>query len=101
VFFIISFSVPIASYRGQEDKIHLAMARRFLDLFHYPQSTIGTTADNRPTTLPGNVFLDRERSMPVRAAKLTRSGLFAFADLSVVDEQVMVAGHAIDPHRTE
>jgi hypothetical protein len=55
--------------RGQEDKIHLAMARRFLDLFHYRQSTIGTSADHQPTTLPGDVFLDRERSMPVRAAK--------------------------------
>ena len=94
-------STPIASCRGQDDKVDLATAGLFPDLLHHRQRAISTGADHQPTTSPGDVLRDRQRGVPVRAAEPFGRGLLALADLSAVDDQVVIVGHAVDSHRTE
>jgi hypothetical protein len=93
-------STPIASAAGRTTRSILRRAGLFPDVLHHRQRAISTGADHQPATSPGDVLGGRERSVPVRAAEPPGRGLLALADLSAVDDQVVIAGHAVDPHRT-
>src|SRR5207237_314367 len=86
---------------GQDDKVNLATSGVLLDLLHHRQRAVGTGANHKSATSPRDVLRDRERGVPVRAAEPLGRGLLAFADLSAVDDQVVIVGHAVDAYRTE
>ena len=86
---------------GQDDQVDLAAAGLVPDLLHDRQGAVGASTDHQPAASPRDVLLGGERGVPVRAAKLPGGGLLALADLPVVDDQVVVLGHAVDPDRSE
>jgi len=61
----------------------------------------GTGADHQSAASPGDVLADRQRGVPVRAAEPFGRGFLALADISAVDDRVVMVGYVVDSYRTE
>ncbi len=94
-------STPIASAAGRTTRSTLATAGLFLDLLPHRQRAIRTGADHQPATSPGMSSAIDSGVCPYPPRSLLDAALLALADLPAVDDQVVIAGHAVDSHRTE
>src|SRR5208282_4359808 len=64
------------------------------DGFHYRQAACAPGADHQPSTLPRDLFLERERSVPKFRSELSGSFLLALAHLATIDHDVVIVQDA-------
>src|SRR2546429_6788265 len=72
-----------------------------LHLLHHRQSTVCAGADHKSVTFPGYVLLDRQGCVSEVVPEFFRGPFLAFADLPVVDHDIVFIGAAIYLERTE
>src|SRR2546430_11956838 len=78
------------------------MARSLaLHFFHHRQSTVCAGADHKSVAFPGYVLLDRQGCVSEVVPEFFRWPFLAFADLPMVDHDIVFIGAAVDLERTE
>ena len=86
---------------GKHDQIDLASAGLLPDLLHHRQRAVSAGANHQTAASPGDVLGGRQRSVPVSTAELLGRRLVALSDLSPVNDQIVVVGHAVNAHGPE
>src|SRR5437867_1244610 len=69
--------------------------------FHHWQSAGSSGADHKSVAFPGYVLLDRQGCVSEVVPEFFRGPFLAFADLPMVDHDIVFIGAAVDLERTE
>src|SRR2546430_640205 len=72
-----------------------------LHLLHHRQSTVCAGADHKSTAFPGYVLLDRQGCVSEVVPEFFRGPFLAFADLPMIDHDIVFIGASVDLERTE
>src|SRR6267143_2754301 len=82
--------------RGKNQQFDVATLRDVLYFFHHRQSSVCTGADHESVAFPRYVLLDRKRRVSEVGAEFFTWLFLAFADLPMIDHDIVFVGAAVD-----
>jgi hypothetical protein len=87
--------------RWQNDQLHATLVGLTPHCVHHGKPPIGSSANDQARASPGNVFFQRQWRVTEGIAELLGRFLLAFVNVTLVDNDIVLVGDAVDVEGSE